>query len=128
MRNVISPWISRMSATSARVRAISTLSTANPSRSSLPHPEQLLGVQDHRQGVALLGACDEVAGPSRAVSRLAVPEGDQGNVLAAFGKGVVEHPEIVALPDGVVLLLGEPGGQLLRLGEHPYRQRLGQPV
>src|SRR5947209_5978633 len=80
---------------------------------SLPHPEQLLGIQNDHPGTPLPGALDEIPGPSRPVPLLLVPEGDQGDVLAAQGEGVVEHPEVVALPDAVVLLLGEPGRQVL---------------
>src|ERR1700687_3337113 len=78
--------------------------------------------------MALLRALDEVAGAAGAVSFLAVPEGDQGHVLAALGEGVVEHPQVVALPDVVVGFLGEPPGQLLRLGEHAPRQPVEQAV
>src|ERR1700720_1751177 len=91
-------------------------------------PEQDLGVEQVDLGVPLSGALDEIPGAARAVAGLEVPERDQGYALSGLGEGVVEHPDIVALPNAVLRLSDEPARQLLRFGEHARWQLLDQAV
>src|SRR5919108_1378090 len=91
------------------------------------HPEQIFGLENDRLGPALPGLLHQVCRPAGAIPRLAVPQRDQGHVVAARGQGVVEHPQIVALPDAVIRLLLQPARQFLRLGQHPLGEPFAQP-
>jgi hypothetical protein len=79
----------------------------------------LLCIDDLVAATQPLHLLDKIASSAWSITLVAIPQRNQrkiriaGRVIAAFGERVVEHPQIISLPDTVVFLTLQPCGQVI---------------
>ena len=80
-------------------------------------PEFFTGVDDDRACSEFTGLRDHIRCTTRTIAAAAVPKRNQRSVAASTVERVMQHSEIVTLPDAVVLFGLKPNRHFLAVAE-----------